>query len=92
MLDSQQRTVYHHFKVMQLRTHEDTGKGSECRLKFHFMFELVQKKRREHLGGYEWDINSNPQQRLFLSQSTHRLMEVINDFMAIVYTRVNIDD
>ena len=40
---------------------------------------------------FDWDINSKPVQRLWLSKDTKLLMEVINDFIGTVYKRVNID-
>ena len=87
-----QKADLYHFKVMKLQTHEDTGKLSECRLKFHFMFECIKQKAREDFEIFEGDISSNPVQRIYLSRDTTRLMEVINDFIATVYERSNVDD
>lgn len=91
MLNSQQQSELYHFKVMELQTHEDTREASVCKLKFHFMFDLIKKKERDHLKMFEWDINSNPVQRLYLSRDTKHLMEVINNTVATVYYRENID-
>ena len=77
---------------MELKVHGDTNDLSECRVRFHFFFELFRVKHRDRLKDFEWDINSNPQQRLYLSQDTMRLMEVINNTTATVYYRGNIDD
>lgn len=44
---------------MKLRTHEDTGKRSECKLLFHFFFELI-KKSDEDGSHFEWEIAYNP--------------------------------
>ena len=41
---------------------------------------------------FEWDVNSNPVQNLYLSQDTQKLMEVVNNQFANVYTRCNVDD
>ena len=66
VLNSQQKSELFHFKVMQLRVHEDEPKGlSECKVRFHFFFELLKKKVRENSGEaklslFEWDVNSNP--------------------------------
>lgn len=36
----QQRDIFH-FKVMELRSSEDTKKESLCRVRFHFLFKLL---------------------------------------------------
>ena len=77
---------------MELKTHEDTGTGSHCKLKFHFMFDIILKKERNNLKMFEWDINSNPVQRLYLSKDTNKLMETINNTVATIYKRENIDN
>ena len=41
---------------------------------------------------FEWDINTEPVHRIYLSKDTKRLMEVINNFVAIVYYRVNVGE
>ena len=41
---------------------------------------------------FDWDINSNPVQRLYLSENTLYMMEVTNDFIANVYYRVNVTE
>ena len=44
ILNSFQNTDLYHFKVMSLKTHEDDTKSSnECKLNFHFFFELIRK-------------------------------------------------
>ena len=40
----------------------------------------------------EWDLGDDPVQHLYLSRSTKRMMEVINNRFAIVYTRKNISE
>ena len=92
VLSSMQKADLYHFKVMELRAHEDTKGMSDCSLKFHFMFECLKQKEREYLKIFEWDIASKPIQRIYLSRNTLRLMEVINDFIATVYVRTNVDD
>ena len=96
MVNSVQKTELYHFKVMELKSHEDTKDTtgfSSCKLRFHFFFHLLQKLDLQHLQNYDWDVNSTPQQRLYLSRDTQRLMEVINNFTATVYRRSNsIDD
>ena len=76
---------------MQLKTHEDTKAGSECKLLFQFDFKMLAQKKRDYLKDFDWDVNYEPSQRLYLSQDTKRLMEVINNFTATVYTRVDMD-
>ena len=56
------------------------------------MFDMLIPKDREYLANFDWDINSSPQQRLYLSQDTRRLMEVVNGYIGTVYTRSNVDD
>lgn len=84
------------FKVMQLKTHEDTKVESECKLRFHFLFPLIKAREKldeaEDMSYFDWDIMSSPVQRLFLSRDTQRMMEVKNNFVATVYTRYNIDE
>ena len=75
---------WYHFKVMELRTHEDTKDFSECKLKFHFMHDMIVPQQRDYLKKFDWDINSKPVQRLFLSRDSLRMMEVLNDFSAII--------
>ena len=40
---------------------------------------------------FDWDVNSNPVQRLYLSENTFYMMEVTNNFIANVYYRVNVN-
>ena len=92
--NSYQKTDLFHFKVMELQTHEDTGGQSDCNLRFHFFFPLIRKIQRnysENWKKFDWNISNNPEQRLYLSKDTKRLMEVVNNFVATVYYRVNID-
>ena len=76
---------------MELRTHEDTKEGSQCNLRFHFIFDIIKTRQKESLKDFDWDVNSAPMQRLFLSRDTTKMMEVINNFVATVYKRVNIE-
>ena len=91
VLNSQSQAKLFHFKVMYLKVHGDTKSFSKCGLLFHFTFPLIQKKEREYLKSYDWDVDSEPVQRLWLSKDTTLMMEVINDFIGSVYKRVNID-
>ena len=83
-----------HEEMMELWTNEDIEKKRKCDLRFHFFFELIKeepeadKKKWEE---FDWAINANPRQRLYLSKDTKRLMVVVNNFVAIVYRRYNID-
>ena len=58
--NSQQKADLYHFKVMELRAHEDTHVKSVCRLRFHFIFDMIRRKTRDDLSNMSWDINSNP--------------------------------
>ena len=60
-------------------------------MRFHFLFEVLRQKLRDKLDGFEWDVNSNPKQYLYLSKDTNRLMEVVNNYTATVYERGNIN-
>lgn len=78
---------------MQLSVHEDdTSRKSEVKCRFHFLFDLIRKKPRDYLAAFDWDVCSEPMQRLYLSQDTTKMMEVINNFIGTVYQRVNVDD
>ena len=51
---------------MQLKNHEDNTDtefvGSECKVRFHFFFELLKpKEQRNDKERSEWNINENPQ-------------------------------
>ena len=76
---------------MELKVHEDTTVESECRLRFHFIFDMIKPKKRKKLEDFVWDISSNRCQRLYLSHDTTRLMEVVNNYVATVYYRVNFE-
>ena len=81
---------------MQLSVHEDNkneidGK-SIVKCRFHFLFDVIRKKHRDYLEAFDWDVCSDPIQRLYLSKDTTRMMEVINNFIGTVYYRVNVDD
>ena len=91
VLNTQQQASLYHFKVMELKVHEDTTVESECRLRFHFIFDMIKSKKRKKLEDFVWDISSNVCQRLYLSQDTTRLMEVVNNYVATVYYRVNFE-
>ena len=90
VVNSQQTKDLYHFKVLELRTHEDTESYSQCKVRFHFIFGLIKKQMLSNHYQFDWDISSDPQQRLYLSRDTMRMMEVINGFIATVYSRVNI--
>lgn len=90
--NSYQKSDIFHFKVMELKVHADTDDVSECRVRFHFFFELLRQKVRDKLDQFMWDVSSNPKQHLYLSKDTRRLMEVVNNYTATIYTRGNIDD
>ena len=72
--DSQREAEMFHFKVMSLRVHEDTKDQSECKKLFHFLFPMIKTIRREKLKNFDWDIDSKPVQRLWLSKDTKLLM------------------
>ena len=91
MLNSAQKSDLFHFKVMELKVHEDNGNVSECKVRFHFFFELLRQRIRDKLENFEWDVNADPKQHLYLSKDTRRLMEVVNSTTATVYIRGNID-
>ena len=62
VLNSRQKSDLYHFKVMQLKGHEDTGVQSECKVLFHFFFDIFRaKKKEDKLTQFEWDINDKPQ-------------------------------
>ena len=50
---------------------------------------MPEKKKKWQ--AFDWAISADPRQRLYLSKDTKRLMEVVNNFVATVYQRVNID-
>lgn len=91
--NSQQESELFHFKVMELKVHEDDAeKPTQCRVRFHFFFELLRAQKEPRLEDFEWDVNSEPRQYLYLSKDTSRLMEVVNNYTATVYKRKNIDE
>ena len=53
---------------------------------------MIKPKERDYLKDFDWDINSAPRQRLYLSKDTTRLFEVINNFIGTVYYRTDIND
>ena len=61
-------------------------------MRFHFFFELLRTKVRGKLDKFDWDVNSDPKQHIYLSKDTKRLMEVVNNTTATVYIRGNIDE
>ena len=93
ILNSQQNADLFHFKVMELRTYEDQPEvlGSTCRLRFHFMFPLIRKQLNDKLENFDWDVDSTPQQRLYLSRDTEKLLVVTNNFIGQVYSRMDVD-
>ena len=63
--------------------------GSKCKVKFHFVFDKV-TSLGESTEFFEWGSSDKPIQRLYLSQDTNLLMEVINNFTATIYKRENV--
>jgi hypothetical protein len=51
-----------HFKVMELKTFEDdkNAEGSQCRVRFHFLFDLIRKQKDDALENFDWDVDSTP--------------------------------
>ena len=45
VLNSQHKSDLYHFKVMQLRNYEDTETRGECKVRFHFYFELLRREK-----------------------------------------------
>ena len=76
---------------MELRTYEDTKQRSELKVRFHFLFDLIKKVNRPELEQFDWNVDSKPLQRLYLSQDTTRLLEVTNNFIGTVYYRKDLD-
>lgn len=91
ILNSQRRTEMYHFKVMELRTYEDGLEKSDLKVRFHFLFDLIKKVNRPELEQFDWNVDSKPLQRLYLSKDTTKLMEVTNNFIGTVYKRKNLD-
>lgn len=60
ILNSQQKADLYHFKVLDLQTHEDTKGFSSCKVRFHFLFDMIKPKERWYLKDFDWDINSAP--------------------------------
>lgn len=60
-------------------------------MRFHFLFSLIKESKKSSLLDFDWDIKSSPCQRLYLSRDTTKLMEVINNFVATIYYRVDVD-
>ena len=75
-----------------MQREKEDDRRNECKLLFHFDFKIIKPKKRKHLMTQDWDVNSNPVQRLILSRDTRLLMEVINGFVAEVYERVDVDE
>ena len=97
MINSSLQLDLFHFKVLELSTYEDTEKPTECRVRFHFLHRLIKSKRKnedsdEQYARQEWNLDNDTAQRLYLSKDTSRMMEVINNTFAIVYTRRNINE
>ena len=90
--DQQQEPRLHHFKVIELKSFKDTETASQVNVLFHFAFPKYQKHAKSTDEQYTWDIRTDPKQRLYLSQDTTKLMEVINNYIGTVYVRINIDE
>lgn len=60
VLNSQQKSDLFHFKVMELKVHEDTKGYSCCKVRFHFLFELLRKRVNDKLQIFEWNVNQTP--------------------------------
>lgn len=72
LIDSTLKFDLFHFKVMQLRTIDDSGEINECKVAFHFMHRLIKKRRtkEEVLIDPEFDFGEDAIQRLYLSRNT----------------------
>ena len=98
LVDSTLNFNLFHFKVMKLTTYEDNQKLNEIKVKFQFLHRLVRGNAEQEDNDLlddidsEWDLGDDPVQHLYLSRSTKRMMEVINNRFAIVYTRKNISE
>jgi len=66
--------------------------GSEVKMILHFVFPKYQKHVSTEGSDYAWDIRTNPVQRLYLSQDTNLLMEVVSNYIGTVYERENLDE
>ena len=76
-----------HFKVLMLQNYEDTGKIPQCTLHFHFFHKLFANNKDFHLKQLEWTFDKNAKQRLYLSQDTFSMLEVINERLGVLYNR-----
>ena len=62
VINSQSKQDLFHFKVMQLKVHEDTKAKNECTLKFNFFFGMIKKRKlSQNRPKFDWDINWQPQ-------------------------------
>ena len=81
------------FKVLELKTTEDTDKHGEnlrqerVRELFNFDFNLNLSSKEEEIDStFAFSTRRNTQ-RLYLSKNTLRLMEIVNGLIAKIYER-----
>ena len=81
------------FMVISLKVHEDTQSQSQCDLKFKFLFPKLRKKPAIDGKHKKVDYEDEQQsiQHLYLSRDTTKLMEVIDNQVASIYYRVDIN-
>ena len=65
--------------------------GSSCELVYHFFHKLLNRfEDTEGFENYDWFLNEhNLKQRLYLSSDANRMLEVIQNKMAIVWNQPN---
>ena len=81
------------FMVISLKVHEDTKSQSQCDLKFKFLFPKLRKKPTIVGADKKVDYEDEQQsiQHLYLSRDTTKLMEVIDNQVASIYYRVDVN-
>jgi len=90
LVENSQKVGLYHFKVVELKTFTDTMDNNEVKTVFHFFFQLILTKHQVGLEKFSWNYQSHPVQKIYLSQDTMKLMEVLNDTVAILYERTKV--
>ena len=72
ILNSEIQFDLYHFKVMELKSFEDTGEISECKLKFHFTHRLIKHDRDSGVVRGDKDVTDKGPRTTLISTSRNR--------------------
>ena len=79
-------------KEESLRLVQNDEQDEKVDIVYQFEYDIMVDLSQEDVEAFGWDVEKKPCQMIFVSADTNKLLEVINNQVAIVSERRDIDD